>query len=60
MRIKKTHCCDAHSTFDEFGELYCKRCFEPVPFGEGDGSVVLDDDHVPAPVAVGHIQQAVL
>lgn len=44
--IKLTSCCNAHSTFDENGELYCKRCYEVVPIGEGDGSVEIKDPWV--------------
>jgi len=34
---RMTDCCGACSTYDEFGVLYCKACFEPVPEGQGDG-----------------------
>lgn len=44
--IKLTSCCNAHSTFDENGELYCKACFEQVPAGEGDGSETISDPWV--------------
>lgn len=33
-----TDCCGAVSTYDEFGELYCKVCYDVVGHGEGDGS----------------------
>lgn len=33
-----TNCCHAFSTFDEYGCLYCKACYEDVPMGQGDGS----------------------
>ena len=33
-----TDCCGAYSTYDEGGELYCKKCFQPVGFGQGDGT----------------------
>lgn len=32
-----TDCCGAYSTFME-GELCCKKCYEVVDYGEGDGS----------------------
>jgi len=44
--IKLTSCCNAHSTFDENGELYCKACYKVVPIGEGDGSETINDPWV--------------
>jgi hypothetical protein len=44
--IKLTSCCNAHSTFDENGELYCKVCYELVPIGQGDGSETFTDPWV--------------
>ena len=35
-----TDCCAALSTFDEFGQLYCKACYQAVPNGQGDGTEV--------------------
>lgn len=40
-----TDCCGAYSTFFD-GELACKKCYEDVEFGEGDGSEYLDRDLV--------------
>jgi len=36
---KLTSCCGAYSTYDQDGYLYCKKCFNTVPVGEGDGNV---------------------
>ena len=36
--MRLTDCCGSVSTFNEYGELYCKHCYYPVPFGQGDGS----------------------
>jgi hypothetical protein len=33
-----TDCCAAFSTFDQDQNLYCKKCYSPVPAGQGDGS----------------------
>jgi hypothetical protein len=35
--MRMTDCCGACSTFSE-GLLCCKACYQPVGFGEGDGS----------------------
>ena len=32
-----TDCCECFSTIDD-GPLYCKKCYEEVEWGEGDGS----------------------
>ena len=32
-----TSCCGTYSTYSE-GELVCRRCWQTVEFGEGDGS----------------------
>lgn len=39
-RCRLTDCCHAYSTFVDV-DLVCKNCYEPVSFGEGDGSEVL-------------------
>ena len=40
-KTKLTECCNAYSTF--FGdELICKKCYNNVPFGEGDGTIEID------------------
>ena len=36
--VRLTDCCGAFSTYNEFGELYCKSCFNGVSAGEGDGT----------------------
>ena len=41
--VRLTDCCGAYSTFVDVGdgwELSCKRCYEAVPSGQGDGSEV--------------------
>lgn len=43
-----TDCCGCYSTFDEHGVLYCKKCYEEVPMGQGDGLEYRGQD---APVA---------
>ena len=42
--MRMTNCCGACSTFDEDGTLYCKACYQPVEFGEGDGNEHKDDN----------------
>jgi hypothetical protein len=44
--IKLTSCCNAYSTVDGDGWLYCKACYENVPMGEGDGSETIKDPWV--------------
>ena len=38
-----TSCCGAYSTYQE-GYLCCKRCYEIVPIGEGDGNEFLNKE----------------
>ena len=38
---RMTDCCESFSTIDD-GPLYCKKCYEEVEWGEGDGSEKLD------------------
>ena len=33
-----TSCCGCYSTYGDDGVLCCKRCYNEVDFGEGDGS----------------------
>ena len=36
--MRLTDCCGCHSTYSlDTGSLYCKKCFEDVEVGEGDG-----------------------
>ena len=44
--IQLTKCCGAHSTYDEFGQLYCKACFNDVEPGEGDGSLYVLSEEI--------------
>ena len=41
-----TDCCGAYSTYIE-DDLFCKKCYELVEFGEGDGSEKLDMSPLP-------------
>ena len=42
--MRLTDCCGAVSTYDEYGQLYCKACYEPVRPGEGDGTEGLEEE----------------
>ena len=43
--MRLTDCCGCCSTFClDTGDLVCKNCFEPVEFGEGDGSEYKESD----------------
>ena len=42
--MRMTDCCGACSTYDEFGELYCKACYTVVGIGEGDGSEYKEEE----------------
>jgi len=33
-----TDCCGCYSKYDEYGTLYCCKCFCEVKTGEGDGA----------------------
>ncbi len=42
--MRLTDCCGCCSTYClDTGELVCKKCFEVVEFGEGDGSEYKED-----------------
>ena len=41
--MRLTSCCGAYSTHQE-GYLCCKKCYEIVPIGEGDGNEFLNEE----------------
>lgn len=41
--MRLTDCCGCLSTYDATGTLYCKKCFEGVEVGEGDGEEYKED-----------------
>ena len=52
-----TDCCGAYSSFDDFGDLYCKCCYKQVTTGQGDGCEVrhgLTLDEIRNAVESGH------
>ena len=43
MNIKLTNCCNAYSTYHgEF--LVCKKCYNIVSIGEGDGTIIIKEE----------------
>tara|TARA_R100000995_G_C3406860_1_gene87543 strand:+ start:237 stop:383 length:147 start_codon:yes stop_codon:yes gene_type:complete len=40
MNIKLTNCCNAYSTYND-EVLICKKCYNIVSIGEGDGTITI-------------------